>query len=162
MTPIALPRRHGIDLPRPPGGGCGCSRPRCWRHGAAVRIATLLLPQHPAWGFVRAFAEAAMVGGLAGLVRGHRAVPAPARAADPAHRDHPAQQGPHRRHARQLPEGQFPHPRVVARRMRSIDVASAAGRFLANPSETGRMRGGASALFAKCSSRSTRHGSGAW
>ena len=31
------------------------------------------------------------------LVRGHRAVPAPAAAADPAHRDHPGEEGPDRR-----------------------------------------------------------------
>ena len=42
------------------------------------------------------------------LVRGHRSVPPPARPADPAHRDHPAQQGPHRRGAGQFPQGEFP------------------------------------------------------
>ena len=42
------------------------------------------------------------------LVRGHRPVPPPARPADPAHRDHPAQQGPHRRGAGDLPQGEFP------------------------------------------------------
>ena len=44
------------------------------------------------------------------LVRGHRPVPPPAGPAHPAYRDHPAQQGPHRRGAGQLPQGKFPHP----------------------------------------------------
>jgi len=52
---------------------------------AALFVAARALADlHPAVGFVQAFAEAAMVGGLA------------AWSADPAYGDHPAEQGPHR------------------------------------------------------------------
>ena len=44
------------------------------------------------------------------LVRGHGSVPPPARPSHPAHRDHPAQQGPDRRGAGQFPQGEFPDP----------------------------------------------------
>jgi hypothetical protein len=47
------------------------------------------LEVHPAWGYVHAFAEAAMVGGLADWFAVTRTVPPPAWPADPAHRDHP-------------------------------------------------------------------------
>ena len=45
------------------------------------------------------------------LVRRHRAVPPPARAADPAHGDHPPPQGPDRAQPRRVRAGQLPHPR---------------------------------------------------
>ena len=45
------------------------------------------------------------------LVRGDRPVPPSAGPADPAHRDHPREQGSHRRHHGQFPAREFPHPR---------------------------------------------------
>ena len=97
------------------------------------------------------------------LVRGHRLVPPSARRADPAHRDHPAQQGPDRRHARHLPARQFPDPlggraadEPVRRRRRD--------RPLPAPTRPAR------AACAKarrgspptCSNRSIRSGSAEW
>ena len=49
------------------------------------------------------------------LVRGHRAVPPPARAADPAHGDHPPPQGPDRAQPRRVRAGQLPDPRGARR-----------------------------------------------
>src|SRR3954452_21203888 len=88
-------------------------------------VAKWLLPVHPVFGFIAAFAEAATIGGLAdwysvvpvfkrplgrarGLVGGGRAVKASTRPADPAHRDHPEQPGAHRRQARRIHSGAFP------------------------------------------------------
>ena len=85
------------------------------------------------------------------LVRGDGAVPPSARPADPAHRDHPAQQGPDRRGARNFPQGEFPDP-VGGR---AADAATStlrarSGRFLQSPSqeEQSRIRAGASRLIA--------------
>ncbi len=64
---------------------------------------------HPAVGFVRAFAEAAMVGGLADWFAVTALFRHPLGLPIPHNRDHPAQQGPHRRDAGELPARQFPH-----------------------------------------------------
>ena len=99
------------------------------------------------------------------LVRGHRLVPPPARPADPAHRDHPAQQGPHRRHARHVPQGQFPHPGGgrAADAAASTSPARSAASCQAPQGEAtrhapGRHRG----CSPTCSRASTRSGSAAW
>ena len=52
---------------------------------------------HPAVGYIVAFAEAAMVGGMADWFAVTALFRHPLRAADPAHRDHPGKQGSHRR-----------------------------------------------------------------
>ncbi|WP_448659234.1 DUF445 domain-containing protein [Sphingomonas sp. CJ99] len=104
---------------------------------------------HPAWGYVRAFAEAAMVGGLAdwfavtALFRHPLALPIPHTAIIPRNKDRIADTL-----ARFLKEN-FLIPGVVARRMRSIDMAGAAGRWLTQPpgaATAGRLRYGASRL----------------
>ncbi len=103
---------------------------------------------YPAWGFVRAFAEAAMVGGLAdwfavtALFRHPLGLPIPHTAIIPRNKD---------RIGNTLAlflKDNFLTPSVVARRMRGIDVAGAAGRFLASPPGEGRLREGASRLVA--------------
>ncbi len=71
------------------------------------------------------------------LVRGHRLVPPPARPADPAHRDHPAQQGPHRRGAGELHQGEFPDP--VGRRPADAEHRRCR-RDRAVPADPGRRR----------------------
>ncbi len=105
---------------------------------------------HPAIGFVKAFAEAAMVGGLAdwfavtALFRHPLGLPIPHTAIIPNNKDRIGDT------LAQFLKDNFLTPVVVARRMRALDVAGAAGRFLAEPdiSGAGRMREGASRLLA--------------
>jgi uncharacterized membrane-anchored protein YjiN (DUF445 family) len=115
---------------------------------AAVFIAsTHLDDMHPAWGFVRAFAEAAMVGGIAdwfavtALFRHPLGLPIPHTAIIPRNKDRIGDT------LASFLRDNFLTPSVVARRMRRVDVAGAAGRFLANPPGSGRLREGASRLF---------------
>src|SRR3954463_2199522 len=99
---------------------------------------------YPALSYVKAFAEAAMVGGLAdwfavtALFRHPLGLPIPHTAIIPRNKDRIGEAL-----ANFLREN-FLTPSVVARRMRSVDVAGALGRFLANPAPEGRMREGAS------------------
>lgn len=105
---------------------------------------------HPAVGFVRAFAEAAMVGGLAdwfavtALFRHPLGLPIPHTAIIPRNKDRIATT------LAQFLRDNFLIPRVVARRMGRIDVAAAMGRWLSDPSGIGqgRLRRGASRLVA--------------
>lgn len=118
---------------------------------AAVWLSTrALVPLHPAWGFVRAFAEAAMVGGLAdwfavtALFRHPLGLPIPHTAIIPRNKERIAAT------LATFLRDNFLIPRVVARRMVRMDVASAAGRWLADPkgAADGRLRRGASRLAA--------------
>ena len=72
------------------------------------------------------------------LVRRHRAVPPPARPADPAHGDHPQAQGPDRAQPRRVRAGQLPHPRgarrAARRRPRRPAARALARRAGATPS----------------------------
>ena len=104
---------------------------------------------HPAWGYVRAFAEAAMVGGLAdwfavtALFRHPLGLPIPHTAIIPRNKDRIGQAL-----ANFLKENFLVAP-VVARRMRNIDLAGAVGRFLQAPhGQETRIRQGASRLIA--------------
>lgn len=104
---------------------------------------------HPAWGFVRAFAEAAMVGGLAdwfavtALFRHPLGLPIPHTAIIPRNKDRIGDT------LAVFLKQNFLIPRLIARKMQSVDVAGALGRFLAEPSggET-RIRLGASRMIA--------------
>lgn len=104
---------------------------------------------HPVVPFVRAFAEAAMVGGLAdwfavtALFRHPLHLPIPHTAIIPRNKDRIAET------LGQFLRANFLIPRVVARRMQRLDVAGAAGRWLAAPAHgTGRIGAGASRLAA--------------
>lgn len=105
---------------------------------------------HPAIGFAKAFAEAAMVGGLAdwfavtALFRHPLGLPIPHTAIIPRNKDRIGDT------LAQFLKDNFLTPAVVARRMRHMDVAAAAGRFLADPDHggAGRLREGASRLLA--------------
>lgn len=106
-------------------------------------------PVHPAIGFVRAFAEAAMVGGLAdwfavtALFRHPLHLPIPHTAIIPRNKDRIAAT------LAAFLRDNFLTAHVVARRMRGVDVARAAGRWLANPPEAnGRIGTGAARLAA--------------
>jgi uncharacterized membrane-anchored protein YjiN (DUF445 family) len=111
-------------------------------------VATRFSHLHPAIGFVRAFAEAAMVGGIAdwfavtALFRHPLGLPIPHTAIIPRNKDRIGDT------LAAFLRDNFLTPRVVARRMRSVDVAGAVGRFLAQPPGEGRLREGASRLLA--------------
>ena len=104
---------------------------------------------HPAIGYVRAFAEAAMVGGLAdwfavtALFRHPLGLPIPHTAIIPRNKDRIGET------LASFLRDNFLTPAVVARRMAKLDVAGAAGRLLAAPSAgDDRIRRGASRLLA--------------
>jgi uncharacterized membrane-anchored protein YjiN (DUF445 family) len=108
-----------------------------------------LEPAYPWLGYVKAFAEAAMVGGLAdwfavtALFRHPLGLPIPHTAIIPRNKDRIGES------LASFINENFLIPSVVARRMRDIDVAGAAGRFLRTPAAEGtRIRQGASRLIA--------------
>ena len=114
-----------------------------------------LVPAHPAWGYVNAFAEAAMVGGLAdwfavtALFRHPLGLPIPHTAIVPSNKDRIADT------MGQFLKENFLTPAVVARRMSGMNVARAVGDFLATQPEDGgedtrsRITGGAAELLAE-------------
>ena len=153
MNPtISAPfRLLGTREPVPPG----LRRMRFIATGLLVAMAFVYLsarhyePGYPAVGFVRAFAEAAMVGGLAdwfavtALFRHPLGLPIPHTAIIPRNKDRIATS------LASFLRDNFLIPRVVARRMQQVDVAGAAGRWLAQPPESsGRLRRGASRMAA--------------
>jgi uncharacterized membrane-anchored protein YjiN (DUF445 family) len=150
---MSLIERSGLSRFNPVQGGVRGMR--ILATGMLVAMAALFLladvldDRHSAWGFVKAFAEAAMVGGLAdwfavtALFRRPLGLPIPHTAIIPRNKDRIGETL-----AAFLREN-FLTPSVVARRMRRVDVAAAVGRFLARPSGGGgRLREGASRLLA--------------
>ena len=136
-------------------------RMRLFATGMLVAMAALYLVTrqfagtHPAWGYVLAFAEAAMVGGLAdwfavtALFRHPLGIPIPHTAIIPENKDRIADTM-----AAFLQEN-FLTPQVVARRLHATNIAAAAGSWLADPgtgeggSTGGRIRAGAAELLAQ-------------
>ncbi len=114
-----------------------------------------LIGVHPAWAYANAFAEAAMVGGLAdwfavtALFRHPLGIPIPHTAIIPMNKDRIADT------MAQFLQENFLTPAVVARRMSGMNVARAVGDFLvASPESSGpdarsRITGGAAELFAE-------------
>ena len=116
---------------------------------AAIFVASgRWLEVHPAWGYVHAFAEAAMVGGLAdwfavtALFRRPLGLPIPHTAIIPENKDRIADTM-----AGFLREN-FLTPQVVARRMGVMNLAGAVGSYLADPraARDSRVRAGAGEL----------------
>ncbi len=112
-------------------------------------LARAFVHVHPVMGFVQAFAEAAMVGGLAdwfavtALFRHPLGLPIPHTAIIPRNKDRIGDT------LALFLRDNFLTPIVITRRMRQLDVAAAAGRFMASPSGgDGRLRQGASRLAA--------------
>ena len=109
-------------------------------------VASALVEFHPFWGYVRAFAEAAMVGGLAdwfavtALFRHPLGLPIPHTAIIPRNKDRIGDS------LAAFLRSNFLVPRIVARRMARLDVARAIGRVLASPPREGAMRAGAGKL----------------
>ncbi|NCU10688.1 MAG: DUF445 domain-containing protein [Sphingomonadaceae bacterium] len=106
---------------------------------------------HPAWGYVLAFSEAAMVGGLAdwfavtALFRHPLGLPIPHTAIIPENKDRIADT------MAQFLRENFLIPPVVARRLAGMNLAGAAGNWLADPATGGssRIRDGAAELLAQ-------------
>jgi uncharacterized membrane-anchored protein YjiN (DUF445 family) len=106
---------------------------------------------HPAVGYLVAFTEAAMVGGLAdwfavtALFRHPLGIPIPHTAIIPEKKDRIADT------MAGFLRDNFLTPTVVARRMRGMNLALAAGDFLAEPRQRGqgRIRAGAAGLLAE-------------
>ena len=123
----------------------------------AVVFATThgLVGGHPAWGYVNAFAEAAMVGGLAdwfavtALFRHPLGLPIPHTAIIPSNKDRIADT------MAQFLRENFLTPAVVARRMSGMNVARAVGDFLVDqpegdgPDSRSRITSGAAELLAE-------------
>ncbi|HEX7875355.1 MAG TPA: DUF445 domain-containing protein [Sphingobium sp.] len=149
---MKLPR---LALPAADGQTHPARRMRLVATGMLLAMALLFIAArataqfHPAIGFVQAFAEAAMVGGLAdwfavtALFRHPLGLPIPHTAIIPRNKDRIGDT------LALFLRDNFLTPAVVARRMQRLDVAGAAGRFLASPSGgDGRLREGASRLVA--------------
>ncbi len=117
---------------------------------AIARWGETMQPAVGPWvGYVRAFAEAAMVGGLAdwfavtALFRHPLGLPIPHTAIIPHNKDRIGDT------LALFLRDNFLTPTVVARRMARLDIAGAAGRFLAAPPDVdGRFRRGGSRLLA--------------
>ncbi len=111
-------------------------------------VARHLRAGHPGWEWVLAFAEAAMVGGLAdwfavtALFRHPLGLPIPHTAIIPENKDRIADSmADFLRH-------NFLTPEVVARRLRAMNLAASAGEFLANPrGGQSRLREGAAGML---------------
>jgi uncharacterized membrane-anchored protein YjiN (DUF445 family) len=147
MTPAALARFNPVQ---PGATGMKVAATGLLLVMAVTFVVTRWLqPQYPWLGYMKAFAEAAMVGGLAdwfavtALFRHPLGLPIPHTAIIPRNKDRIGEALAH------FINENFLVPSVVARRMRNIDVAGAAGRFLRAPAAEGtRIRQGASRLIA--------------
>ena len=151
MTSIAR-ARSGVEPPPP-----GLVRMRRIALALLLAMAGVFLVSrtqahgHVGWGFVQAFSEAAMVGALAdwfavtALFRHPLGLPIPHTAIVPKNKDRIGDQ------LAQFLRDNFLVPRVIARRMRRLDVAGAVARWLTDPPEGagGRFRQGASKLVAQ-------------
>ncbi len=139
MSDMAVSRFSRMTAgPAAPADG-GVRRMRVIATGLLVAMAALyaaasaLARIHPGWGFVRAFAEAAMVGGLAdwfavtALFRHPLGLPIPHTAIIPRNKDRIGDS------LATFLRANFLVPRIVARRMARLDVAGGIGRVLAAP-----------------------------
>ncbi|HET9630726.1 MAG TPA: DUF445 domain-containing protein [Novosphingobium sp.] len=114
-------------------------------------LAHALRASHPLWPWVLAFAEAAMVGGLAdwfavtALFRRPLGLPIPHTAIIPENKDRIADT------MAAFLQDNFLTPEVVARRLRNMNLAATAGAWLSNPvaGQGERLRAGAGELFAQ-------------
>ncbi len=144
----------GLPTARPPLPPDRARAMRRTATGLIVLMAGLFLfsgrylDLHPAWGYLHAFAEAAMVGGLAdwfavtALFRHPLGLPIPHTAIIPENKDRIADTM-----AGFLREN-FLTPAVVGRRMGAMNLAQAVGSYLADPrsGEDSRIRAGAGEL----------------
>ena len=149
MGPVARAR---LNLNQPGAAGMKAAATGLLVAMAALFVLARALQPHFPWlGFVKAFAEAAMVGGLAdwfavtALFRHPLGLPIPHTAIIPRNKDRIGEA------LANFINENFLIPSVVARRMSGIDVTGAAGRFLRAPASEeakSRIRQGASRLIA--------------
>ena len=145
-------RRHPVGLfPADPG-----RRMRLAATGLLVAMALLfvvarhLATRAPGWGYLVAFAEAAMVGGLAdwfavtALFRRPLGLPIPHTAIIPVNKDRIADS------MAAFLRANFLTPQVVARRLQRLDVARVLGDYLARPApEAARIGDSVTSLLAE-------------
>lgn len=141
-------RLEKLDLASNPARGMKIIATGMLVAAAAIFIAARAGDESYPWlGYVRAFAEAAMVGGLAdwfavtALFRHPLGIPIPHTAIIPRNKDRIGDTL-----ATFLREN-FLTPRIVARRLEGFDMAAAAGRWLAAPSSSGSPRRGFAKLI---------------
>jgi len=149
--------RNSFPVPfRPPPLPDRARRMRRTATGLLLAMAALFalarsqVGAHPAWEWVLAFAEEAMVGGLAdwfavtALFRHPLGLPIPHTAIIPENKDRIADS------MARFIQANFLTPGVVARRMRAVNLARALGDFLTRPGgdDASRVRGAAGALIA--------------
>src|SRR4051812_19272480 len=134
MRPLTNTPLSRLNPAQPPAQGMrGAAGGRLVVMAGVFVAARALEPQYPWLSYVKAFAEAAMVGGLAdwfavtALFRPPLGLPIPHTAIIPRNKDRIGEAL-----ASYLKEN-FLIPAVVARRMQRLDVAAAAGRFLQTP-----------------------------
>jgi uncharacterized membrane-anchored protein YjiN (DUF445 family) len=113
-------------------------------------VARQMAARHQGWGYVVAFAEAALVGGLAdwfavtALFRRPLGLPIPHTAIIPVNKDRIADS------MAAFLRANFLTPQVVARRLHRLDVAGLLGDYLANPApETQRISDSVTGLIAE-------------
>jgi uncharacterized membrane-anchored protein YjiN (DUF445 family) len=154
-TPAALsaPRAPAPRWAAEPGGAVDAARPlRRLATGLLVLMAAIFVvanhyaSAYPALGYVRAFAEASMVGGLAdwfavtALFRHPLGLPIPHTAIVPNNKERIANT------IGRFLRTNFLVPHVIARRLDGLDLAGAVARRLAQPQGGGRLRQGFRAL----------------
>ncbi|MGL4542702.1 MAG: DUF445 family protein, partial [Polymorphobacter sp.] len=116
---------------------------------AVFVVASLTADAHPAIPFVRAFAEASMVGGIAdwfavtALFRHPLGLPIPHTAIIPRNKDRIGDA------LADFIRSNFLTPLVVARRLEAVDIAGALARWLAAPSPVGQRRAGLPQLLTR-------------
>ncbi len=152
MMPMNLFSATGLDRLNPAQGGSRGMR--IVATGLLIAMAAIYLatrhyePMHPAFGYLRAFAEAAMVGGLAdwfavtALFRHPLGLPIPHTAIIPRNKDRIGDT------LALFLRDNFLTASVVTRRMRKLDIAGAIGRWLSNPTQSSRISEGAGRLLA--------------
>ena len=147
-----LMTKSGSDTSLPPDRARNMRRAATFMLVAMAGLFALAHTQqdaHPAWPYVLAFAEAAMVGGLAdwfavtALFRHPLGIPIPHTAIIPQNKDRIADT------MASFLRTNFLTPSVVARRLHSLNVARAVGDFLIqrSASGTGKFREGAGELL---------------
>lgn len=113
--------------------------------GGLFLLSKQYLDLHPGWGYLHAFAEAAMVGGIAdwfavtALFRHPMGIPIPHTAIIPTNKDRIADT------MADFLRSNFLTPAVVARRMHAMNMAKAVGEFLEKPSQGSQSRIGTGA-----------------
>ncbi|WCT75231.1 DUF445 domain-containing protein [Sphingomonas naphthae] len=147
---MSLLARTGLDRFNPAQGGVRGMR--VVATGLLILMAAIYLTaraleaRHPDWGYLRAFAEAAMVGGMAdwfavtALFRHPLGLPIPHTAIIPRNKDRIGDS------LASFLRGNFLTPRVVSRRMYRLDAAGAIGRILTSPPKGTRIAEGGSKL----------------